>query len=346
MTEHSWERRWQPLFQEWVVISANTAERPWSGAEFEPAENKDPKHDPTCYLCPGNTRAKDKTNPLYQQPWAFDNDFPSLSFAAPNVTEDHSELHRVAPAHGVCRVLCWHPRHDKTLAELAKDELFAVVKLWQKEFRSIRKNPDIKHILIFENKGMEIGVSNPHPHGQIYASSFVSRQINTMRQAQFDYHKKTKKSLVLDLLLLPRHREFIIEENDHFILATPFAPRFAYESWIVPKRLVNTIDDLSEDELKKLSEIHGNAIRRYNNLFQREAPNITLLHNAPVDTDPQNTAWQFMIIFQPPLRDLTKLKYLAGFESGTHCIINPVQPEIAARRLQNSMRKEADQSCI
>ena len=344
MTENNWERRWQPLFQEWVIIAAKTGDRPWSGREFKDTKKQIPEHDKTCYLCPGNVRASKNKNPDYKKPWSFENDFASLSFQAPSPEPGGNELHLLAPAHGICRVLCWHPRHDLTLAAMSEEQLLDVVKLWQEEFNAIRAHEGIEHVLIFENKGTEIGVSNPHPHGQVYASNFVPAKIQMMRTAQHQYFQSKNRKLVIDLVSIPEHADLVIEENSSFIAATPFAARFPYEAWIVAKRSIASVSELTSEEVKDLTVIYSSMLKRYNNLFQREAPNITLLQNAPVDQSKENEAWQFLIIFQPPLRDLTKLKYLAGYESGTNCIINPVQPEIAASRLRQSATERRSES--
>lgn len=334
MNQNNWQRRWQPLLEEWVVIASTTGQRPWCGAELEQKESKKPIHDPSCYLCPGTSRSNQVQNPHYEGPWAFDNDFPSLSFKAPPTDGGDSPLHRTAPAQGVCRVLCWHPRHDLTLASLAPGDMTKVVGLLQQEFRSIQQIEAVEHVLMFENKGTEIGVSNPHPHGQIYGTTFVPRQIETMRQAQHRYFLETKSKLLMDLAEDAVARDCLVHETTYFRAFVPFAARFPYESWIVPKVSLASLGDFSDDHLQDLGLIWQNMVARYNRLFLREAPNITLIYNSPVDGRQENSSWQFHIIFQPPLRDPSKLKYLAGFESGTNCIVNPIQPEIAAQSLR------------
>lgn len=337
----NWQRRWHPLLNQWVLISARSASRPWSGAMASVSSEQAPAHDPDCYLCPRVTRANGSVNPDYQGAYAFDNDFPSLSFEAPDDGDNSNQntLHRSAPAHGKCRVLCWSERHDATLASLSQAEMRDVARLWQSEYVALSAEPGIEQVLIFENKGVEIGVSNLHPHGQVYATSFVTDTASRMRQAQSEFAREHDGASLLQSLLQDPHtqNELLIERNAGFSLIVPFAARFAYESWIVPNRPVGSLAEMSEQELDDLADIYQRQVRRYDLLFQRSAPNITLLHNAPCDMAHQadNLHWCFHLAFQPPLRDPQKMKFLAGFESGSNNIVNPVQPEQAAEQLRN-----------
>lgn len=338
----NWQRRWQPMLDQWVLISARSAARPWSGAMAAASSIKTPSHDPDCYLCPRVVRANGTANPDYQGVYAFDNDFPSLSFDAPvdSAEQSASILTRTAAAHGRCRVLCWSEDHSSTLASLSLKQMQAVARLWQSEYRELSAQPGIANVLIFENKGTEIGVSNLHPHGQVYATAFVTDTAARMRLAQARYAEANRGSSLLQSLREDEHTqtELMIEAGQYFSVMVPFAARFAYESWIVPHRHVNSMLDLTDKELNELAELYQRQVHRYDLLFQRSAPNITLLHNAPCDTEGNapnlNRHWCFHLVFQPPLRDATKLKFLAGFESGSNNIVNPVQPEQAAEQLR------------
>lgn len=336
----NWQRRWQPLLQQWVMISARSAARPWSGAVTSRETAKAASHDPSCYLCPGVTRANGTQNPNYAGAYAFDNDFPSLSFEAPGTTADENSpwQTRTAPAHGQCRVLCWSEKHDATLASLSTEEMRAVVKLWQAEYQRLSDTPGIANVLIFENKGVEIGVSNLHPHGQIYATSFLTDTATRMRDAQCEHAKDNRDESLLISLLNDSHtqKHLIVEKNNYFSVIVPFAARFAYETWILPHRHVSSLSDMNDEELNELADVYQRQVRRYDLLFQRSAPNISLLHNAPCNEAEAdiNSLCCFHLAFHPPLRDAEKLKYLAGFESGSNNIVNPVQPEIAAEQLR------------
>jgi len=341
-----WERRWHPLLDEWVIISSSSAARPWSGARSDGSATKSAKHDPSCYLCAGVTRANGAVNPQYTGPFAFDNDFPTFAATAPTPSDgvesapDEQRLAAdpfaiTAASRGQCRVLCWSERHDMTLADLPPEAMDAVARLWQSEFKTIAANPEVKQALLFENKGVEIGVSNLHPHGQAYGLPFVSSHARRMRTAQARYAKAQNSSLLVDMLQHTSVTDLLVEKTAHWSVIVPFAARFAYETWIIPNSHVTNIAGLSDKALLELGRVYHRQAQRYDALFRRQSPNITHFHNAPSDSHPDNTHWCFHIGFQPPLREPDKLKYLGGFESAAGNITNPVQPEIAASRLRD-----------
>ena len=329
------ERRWQPLLEQWVLISAASARRPWSGATSDGSTAAKPAHDPGCYLCPRVVRANGAANPDYRGAYAFDNDFPSLSSGAPDARFDDPLL-RTAPAHGRCRVLVWSERHDATLASLDDAGIGAAVRLWRDEYAHLAAEPGVANALVFENKGVEIGVSNLHPHGQVYATSFVTDTAARMRRAQATYARDNGgASLLQDLLRADHVREhLIVDSNERFSVMVPFAARFPYETWIVPHRPMRSLVDATEAELDALGPLYREQVRRYDCLFGREAPDVTLVHQAPTDDDPDDAHWCFHVALQPPLRNPTTMKFLAGFESGANNIVNPVRPEDAAAALR------------
>lgn len=333
--KNNWERRWHPVLREWVIIAANTNERPWSGAKVAATEEKSPEFDPGCYLCPGVTRASGVQNPKYNKPFAFTNDFASFGLNAPEVHRDNP-FEVAEPAQGTCRVICFSPTHNITLAEMSLPEIKDVYALWQEEYRSLASNPVIKNVLIFENKGKMIGVSNPHPHGQIYATGYVPKIMEREIESSSLYKKEKGSCLFCDLV---KHevntKKRIVLENDHFVAFIPFFARFVYEVYIVPKRHVARITELSNDEVNALASIHKDMIVKFDNLFEMSFPNITMLHNAPTENRQEYNDFHFHIEFYPPLRSPDKLKYLAGFESGGGNIINPIMPEEAAGQLRD-----------
>jgi len=330
-----WERRWHPLLNEWVIISSSSAVRPWSGATATNSTTKTPQHDPSCFLCPGVTRASGNQNPDYTGPFAFDNDFATFAPHAPDNMRSDSPFAITAPANGACRVLCWTERHDRTLADLPVSSMDAITKLWRDEFALLHRNPDVHQALLFENKGVEIGVSNLHPHGQAYGLPFVSSHAARMRDAQAQYANTHGTSLLIDMLEHPSVKDaLVIERAIHWSVIVPFAARFAYETWIVPHQAATNLVTLSDESLLELGEVYHRQARRYDALFQRKSPNITHFHNAPCDNNEDNSHWCFHLAFQPPLREPDKLKYLGGFESAAGNITNPVQPEVAAGRLR------------
>lgn len=331
-----WERRWHPLLQEWVILAAVTSERPWSGETVKALGEEGPAFDPNCYLCPGVVRASGVKNPNYTGPWAFTNDFASFSFDAPDVHLD-SKFQRVRPVHGTCRVICYTPRHNVTLAQLSLEEVEAVVRLWKSEYENLSKHEKIDNVLIFENKGKVIGVSNPHPHGQIYATNFVPRIVERQRNSFVTHYREQGSHLLEDLLQEElQHGKRIVYENEHFVAFVPFFARFVYETYIVPRKQVPHIAALTDEQLKSLAEIHKVMLTKFDRLYQMSFPNITMLQNAPCDGNPDNALFHFHIEFYPPLRAPDKMKYLAGFESGGGNIINPVMPDEAAQQLRSA----------
>jgi len=334
MTSDNWERRWHPLLLQWVIVSANTKARPWSGITTQVNEQEAPHHDPECYLCPRVARVNGEVNPDYVGPRAMDNDFPSMAAHAPMPEVLNDGLIKRGAAHGRCRVLCWSEKHHLSLPELSISEMQDVVKLWCDETRMLSEDPMIKQVLIFENKGVEVGASNLHPHGQVYGYAFVTDIATRMRKAQADY-AHSGGALMDDLLNHPSCEANLVERSKHCSVIVPFCARYAYETWVVPHRQVPLISDLTNDERADLAASYQRQAKRYDIVFQRRTPNITLLHNAPCDEDVDNQHWHFHIAMQPPLRDPETLKYLAGAEAGSNNIVNPLQPEHAAQQLRD-----------
>lgn len=334
LEKNNWERRWNPVLREWVIIAANTNERPWSGAKVSAIEEKSLEFDEGCYLCPGVTRASGSHNPHYTKPFAFTNDFASFGLNAP-VVHRNSPFDFAEPALGTCRVICFTPKHNVTMAELSLAEIEDIYSVWQNEYRSLASNPVIKNVLIFENKGKAIGVSNPHPHGQIYATGYVPKILEREVDSANIYRKEKNSCLFCDLVKHEtQNKSQIVLENEHFIAFIPSFARFVYETYIVPRRHVARITELTTGEIEALASIHKDLIVKFDNLFEMSFPNITMLHNAPTENTNENNNFHFHIEFYPPLRSPDKLKYLAGFESGGGNIINPIMPEEAAAQLR------------
>ncbi len=326
------ERRWNPVFGEWVVMASTTGGRPWQGKVSETVSNDIADFDPDCYLCPTVTRANGTKNPDYKGTWAFNNDFASFSPDAKSPEYSNDALVQTGHNRGQCRVLCWSERHDQTLARLKLPKMLKVVDLWAKEYESLKARVGIEYVMIFENKGKEVGVSNAHPHGQIYATPYLPGKVARMQDQFAQWQHANGRSMLSDLIKQPDWQKLLIEENEHFVHCVPWAARFPYETWIIPKQVARSVADLSEQERTSLATIFNHAVIRYDNLFRKDTPNITIHYNAPTQTS--NDGWQYFCCFQPPVRDAEKLKYLAGFESGGGDIVNPVSPDVAAQQLR------------
>lgn len=328
-------KRWHPVLGEWVVYAPTTAVRPWSGSTVSSSVHSLPDYDPGCYLCPGVVRAGGVSNPDYSGTYVFSNDFPSLSMNS-EAPSDGSELSPAEAARGICRVVCFSPRHDLTLAEMDCDAITEVLRTFRAQFIELSAIPEIKHVMMFENKGAVIGVSNPHPHGQIYASDFVPRIPTTQLINAANFREKTGECLFCSILAQERaDKARIVTENNDFVAFVPIFARHTFEVHIMPIRHVSGIDELSNSEIHSLADIYRNMLIRYDNLFQMPFPNITLFRNAPCGDDMDRTPYHFHIEFCPPLRSHDKLKYMAGFETGGGNIINPSLPEESAATLRS-----------
>jgi len=324
------------LLQEWVIISDVTGTRPWSGETAGITENDLPAFDPECYLCPGVERASGVQNPRYSKPFTFTNDFPSFSVdAAKNRKEDI--LERVEPANGICRVTCFSPLHNITLPELTVEQIKGLLGHWKEEYKTLGSKKEIDNVLIFENRGKITGASNPHPHGQIYATGFVPRIVKQEFDSFVQYNSRQGTCILCDIAAREAaEQDRVICENGHFIAFILFFARFAYETYLVPKRHIADISELSEAEIHAFAELYKTVLVKFDNLYEFPFPNITVLHNAPTNGAKGRNAFHFHVEFYPPLRSPDKQKYLAGFEAGGGNIINPLLPEKAALQLRQT----------
>ena len=331
----TWEERWHPLREEWVVVAAHRQDRPWSGEKITANEIALPPYAPDCYLCPGNERVSGRVNPDYEQIFVFDNDHPSVSFDAPNVHPTGSPVYRTRPAHGVSRVVCYSPRHDLTLAELNMAEINALLRCWQQQFLDLGDRPEIDHVLIFENKGEAVGVSNPHPHCQIYANNFVFKTIATEAAASRQYFSENGRLLFQDIIRAEKEDgRRIIAENDSAIAFVPHFARYAYEVFVSPKDTHPHIAALSNQEIDDLGDVLKKVLIKFDNLWNMPFPYVMPLHQAPTDGGDHGT-FHFHIEFHPPLRKPNLLKYLAGPEIGGGNFLSDTSPEDKAAELRS-----------
>ncbi|MEY5047737.1 MAG: hypothetical protein RLZZ175_1096 [Bacteroidota bacterium] len=327
------EKRWHPLLQEWVIIAESTASRPWNGAVSKIEENDTNNYDSNCYLCPTNTRANGKVNADYTFPFSFENDYPSLAFVDEKLLNEENSLFKSSSAEGICKVLVYSRDHSKTLSQFTENEIEFVIDLWKNEFETLAQNNKIAYILLFENKGKIIGVSNPHPHGQLYATDFVPKNIAQMAKSFSEYFTENGSNILQDIVQHElKTNTRVVCENEDWIVIVPYFAQYVYETWLIPKRFFQHLGHLLPNEKTSLALILKDILQKYDKLFGFSLPNITQLFNAPLITTSQYKAnhFQFFIKFTPPLREADKLKYLAGFETAGGNIINPLAPEKAA----------------
>lgn len=329
----TWEERWHPLREEWVVVAAHRQNRPWSGEMSERKLKNIPAYVDDCYLCPGNLRVSGATNPDYQNIFVFDNDHPSISVDAPEPAAARSSFYRSMRADGISRVVCYSPRHDLTLAELEPDEIRGLLETWQLQYTELGSMPNVDHVLIFENKGEAVGVSNPHPHCQIYANNFVFKTIANEVRAGREYFAQNGRILFQAVIKAEiEDGRRIIAENDSAIAFLPYFARYAYEVFVAPKATHPSIAALSGKELVDLSEVLKTVLVKFDNLWQMPFPYVMPLHQAPTDGGDHST-FHFHIEFHPPLRKPYLLKYLAGPEIGGGNFLSDTSPEEKAAEL-------------
>ena len=329
-----WEERWHPLREEWVIIAAHRQNRPWSGGMVEHAEEAEPTYVGDCYLCPGNLRVSGRRNADYTSTFVFDNDMPCASPDAPRELERPAGIYRNQPAEGLARVVCYSPNHSLTLAELETPQVDELLAVWQEQYRELGARPEVNHVLIFENKGEAVGVSNPHPHCQIYATNFVFKHIETEARVSQAYLKETGRVLFQDILAAEREDgRRIIYENERAVAFLPYFARYAYEVYVAPKATHPSIAALSDPERRDFAEALRAVLIKFDNLWGIPFPYVMPLHQAPTDGG-DYSGFHFHIEFHPPLRRPNLLKYLAGPEIGGGNFLSDTSPEEKAAELQ------------
>ena len=327
-------RRLNPLTGEWVLVSPHRSKRPWQGQIEEAAADERLQYDAGCYLCPGNERAGGVANPDYTGTFVFQNDFSAL---LPDVPEGRSDEHELLVAEseaGLCRVICFSPRHDLTLAEMEVVAIRQVVDLWAEQYEELGALDFINHVQIFENKGAVMGCSNPHPHGQIWAQRSVpgepAKELANMRQ----YFEERGTTLLGDYLSVEVERnERIVCENEHFVALVPYWAVWPFEVMVLCRRTVASLAELEDTEKDSLSDILKRVATRYDNLFQCSFPYSAGLHQAPTDGKSYPEFDLHMHFYPPLLRSATVKKFMVGYEM----LANPqrdITPEASATRLR------------
>ena len=328
-----WEERWHPLREEWVIVAAHRQNRPWIGETVTHGEAPLPEYVADCYLCPGNQRVSGAVNADYQQTFVFDNDHPCVGMDAP-ASEPPAGLYRSRPARGIARVVCYSPKHNLTLAELTPAEIESLLAVWQEQYVDLGSRDDINHVLVFENKGEVVGVSNPHPHCQIYATNFVFKTIETEARASRRHFEETGRILFQDILAAERQDgRRIIYENDSAIVFMPYFARYAYEVFVAPKQTHPSLAALSKGERRDFADVLKHALVKLDNLWQMPFPYVMPLHQAPTDGG-DYASFHFHIEFHPPLRKPNLLKYLAGPEIGGGNFLSDTSAEEKAAELR------------
>jgi UDPglucose--hexose-1-phosphate uridylyltransferase len=331
-------KRLNILTGEWILVSPHRTKRPWQGKVEAAAITQMPAYDEKCYLCPGNTRSDGSVNPKYTAPYAFTNDFSSLLKDTPDGGLNQNGLLKAKSEKGICRVICFSPRHDLTIPQMEVSEIVQVLELWKFEFQKLAKNDWIKYIQIFENKGDIMGCSNPHPHGQIWAQSSIPVEPEKETVQQLIYLLENKESLLSAYLKEElKSGERTIAENEHFIALVPFWAVWPYETMVISKRKVKYTHEFDAEETQALAKILKTLTTKYDNLFETSFPYSAGIHQAPVN-DGDHDEWHWHMHFYPPLlRSATVKKFMVGYEM----MANP-QRDITAEQAALKLREQSE----
>jgi UDPglucose--hexose-1-phosphate uridylyltransferase len=311
-------RRLNPLTREWVLVSPQRAQRPWQGEVEAIPRTVSAEYDPTCYLCPGNVRVNGDRNPAYTGTFAFDNDFPALFPQSPPQRTDQASLLVAESELGLCRVLCFSPRHDLTLGRMSPAEIRTVVDAWSAESERIGALPFINSVTIFENRGFSMGASNPHPHCQIWANQTLPNEIFKEQESQRQYLHDHGRCLLCDYMALESPAESsgerLIFENSSFAVVVPFWAVWPFETIVIAKRHSGALEQLAGPERDDLADAMKRITTRYDNLFETPFPYSFGFHQRPCDGG-DHPGFHLHAHFYPPLlRSATVRKFLVGYE--------------------------------
>lgn len=335
-------RRFNPLLRRWHLVSPHRAKRPWQGSvEALPSDDR-PEYDAKDYLGPGNFRVNGTVqNPQYESTYVFDNDFQALLHDTPPGSvgdPERDDLFVARAVRGCCRVVCFSPKLNVTVAEMTTEEIAPVVDAWCDEYRNLSKLDYVSHIQIFENKGGMMGCSNPHPHGQIWSSQFIPEEPCTELNNLTAYHERKGSHMLEDYVNQElEQKERIVCENNTFLAVVPFWAVWPFETLVVSKKRVPCLLNFTSDMRTDLADIYRRVTARYDNLFTTLFPYSMGIHQAPTTNGTNPTTHphaHFHMHFYPPLlRSASVRKFMVGFEMLAESQ-RDLTPEQAAERLR------------
>lgn len=333
-------RRLNPLTGRWVLVSRGRTARPWLGRSEPPPAAARPRYDPACYLCPGNERAGGARNPRYDGTFAFDNDFAALRPDSTEASVELGPLLRARTVSGTCRVLCFSPRHDLDLALMRTSQIEQVVELWIDQVTKLERR--YRSVVVFENRGEDMGASNPHPHGQLWASAHLPDEHATEDGRQRAAVGDSGRPLLVEYAELERREgERTVVENADWIAVVPFWAAWPFETLVLPRRHVTRFGRLADGERPSLADLLHRLLAKYDNLFRRAFPYSMGWHGAPGPEQRSESGstrddrhWQLHAHFFPPLlRSATTRKFMVGYEMLAE-VQRDLTPEEAAERLR------------
>lgn len=331
-------RRYNPLTGQWILVSPHRAKRPWSGQDEKPPVQETPSYDENCFLCPTNSRISGDVNPDYQGTYVFQNDFAALMPDTPDAPETANPLFKAQSARGLSRVICFSPDHSKTLPELPLENIRAVIDTWNEQIEELGK--EYLWVQAFENKGEAMGCSQPHPHGQIWANSFLPNEIERKDKLLKEYQQQQGSNLLVDYVsaeLKDGHRTVV--ETEHWLAVVPYWASWPFETMLLPKVHIRRMSELSEEQKDDLSVAIKKLTSRYDNLFQCSFPYSMGWHYAPFFKQGEDTEhWQLHALFYPPLlRSATIRKFMVGYE-----MLAESQRDLTAEQAAKRLRDLSD----
>jgi UDPglucose--hexose-1-phosphate uridylyltransferase len=313
------ELRWHPLIKDWVMIASHRQNRPQMPKDW-------------CPFCPGSGKVPDS-----YEVYKYDNDFPALSQDPPVPDDVATSLYKTSEAYGKCEVILYSPQHTITLPELPLEHIRKLVDLWTERFDELRKDEKIKYIFIFENRGDVVGVTMPHPHGQIYGYPFIPKKLELELEACREHYEEKKSCLICNMV--KEETDFgkrIIFENEDFIVFLPFFVEYPYGMYIASKRHMQNLTQFTDSEKTNLARAVKEAAGTLDALFDTRFPYMMCMHQDPVNSGDFSEYYHFHIEFFPPMRSREKQKFNASSETGAWAHCNPTSPEEKAEELQQA----------
>ncbi|CAH1797450.1 unnamed protein product [Owenia fusiformis] len=336
--EHQ-HNRYNPLKDEWVLVSPHRMKRPWSGQVEKPPIENIPRHDPKNPLCPGNTRPNGKVNPNYESTFTFDNDFPALLQEGPAPGPSDHPLFKASPANGTCQVVCFHPWSDITLPLMSIKEIRTVIDKWAELMVDLGKK--YTWVQIFENRGAIMGCSNPHPHCQVWASSFLPNEPRVKDRTQREYYTKHGTPMLVEYAKMEvQKKDRIVLANADWLCVVPYWAVWPYETLVLPLRHILRLQDLTDDEKNSLADIMKRLLTKYDNMFQVSFPYSMGWHGAPTGEhyNEDQSHWQLHAMYYPPLlRSATVKKFMVGYE-----MLATSQRDLTAEQAAEKLRNLPD----